>query len=57
MEPKDYVFRSGHRLGLVIFSSDQEYTLLPLPGTRLTVLPKSSSLTLPVVGGRTALGF
>ncbi|MFD0970547.1 Xaa-Pro dipeptidyl-peptidase [Plantactinospora endophytica] len=57
MEPKDYVFRAGHRLGLVIFSSDQEYTLLPLPGTRLTVLPKSSTLTLPVVGGRAALGF
>ncbi|MFY1692132.1 Xaa-Pro dipeptidyl-peptidase [Plantactinospora sp. WMMB782] len=57
MEPKDYVFPAGHRIGLVVFSSDQDYTLLPLPGTQLTVLPKSSTLTLPVVGGRAALGF
>ncbi|MFY1670558.1 Xaa-Pro dipeptidyl-peptidase [Plantactinospora sp. WMMB334] len=57
MEPKDYIFRAGHRLGLVIFSSDQDYTLLPLPGTRLSVAPASSALILPVVGGRTALGF
>ncbi|MBE1490608.1 Xaa-Pro dipeptidyl-peptidase [Plantactinospora soyae] len=57
LEPKDYVFPAGHRLGVVIFSSDQEYTLLPLPGTRLTVAPKFSALTIPVVGGRAALGF
>jgi X-Pro dipeptidyl-peptidase len=57
LEPKDYIFPAGHRIGVVIFSSDQEYTLLPLPGTRLTVAPKFSALTIPVVGGRTALGF
>ena len=57
LEPKDYVFAAGHRIGVVIFSSDQEYTLLPLPGTRLTVAPASSSVVLPVVGGRSALGL
>jgi X-Pro dipeptidyl-peptidase len=54
LQPKDYVFPAGHRVGLVVFSSDQEYTLLPLGGTRLTVDPGSSRLTLPVVGGRAA---
>jgi X-Pro dipeptidyl-peptidase len=54
LQPKDYVFPAGRRIGLVVFSSDQEYTLLPLGGTRLTVDPGSSRLTLPVVGARAA---
>lgn len=41
----------------MIFSTDQEYTLLPLGGTRLRVAPHRSELRLPVVGGRSALGF
>lgn len=57
LQPKDYVFPAGHRIGVVVFSSDQDYTLLPLGGTRLTVQPGASRLTLPVVGGRAALGF
>ncbi|MHA4947097.1 Xaa-Pro dipeptidyl-peptidase [Micromonospora sp. SD19] len=57
MEPKDYVFPAGHRIGVVVFSSDQEYTLLPLGGTELRVAPKDSELRLPVVGGRAVLGF
>ncbi|NGM13275.1 Xaa-Pro dipeptidyl-peptidase [Verrucosispora sioxanthis] len=57
LEPKDHVFPAGHRIGLVIFSTDQEYTLLPLGGTRLRVAPHRSELRLPVVGGRSALGF
>ena len=56
MEPKDHVFPAGHRIGLVVLSSDQEYTLLPPGGTRLTVDPARSELRLPVVGGRGALG-
>ncbi|MEG3634426.1 Xaa-Pro dipeptidyl-peptidase [Micromonospora palythoicola] len=57
LEPKDHVFPAGHRIGLVIFSSDQEYTLLPPGGTRLRVAPHHSELRLPVVGGTAALGF
>ncbi|GIJ20610.1 Xaa-Pro dipeptidyl-peptidase [Micromonospora lutea] len=57
LEPKDHIFPAGHRIGLVIFSTDQEYTLLPLGGTRLRVAPHHSDLRLPVVGGRAALGF
>jgi X-Pro dipeptidyl-peptidase len=51
------VFPAGHRIGVVIMSSDQEYTLLPLGGTQLTVSPAASELTLPIVGGRRALDW
>ncbi|RZS32815.1 dipeptidyl-peptidase IV [Herbihabitans rhizosphaerae] len=49
LEPDDYVFPAGHRIGLVIVSTDQEYTLRPLPGTALTVNPARSTVTLPLV--------
>jgi X-Pro dipeptidyl-peptidase len=57
LQPKDYIFPAGHRIGVVVFSSDQEYTLLPLGGTRLRLAPTDSELRLPIVGGRSALGF
>lgn len=57
LEPKDHVFPAGHRIGLVVLSSDQDYTLLPLGGTRLTVTPRASVVTLPIVGGRKALDW
>ncbi|MEV4809121.1 Xaa-Pro dipeptidyl-peptidase [Micromonospora avicenniae] len=57
LEPKDYIFPAGHRIGVVVFSSDQEYTLLPNGGTKLRVAPDHSELRLPVVGGRAVLGF
>jgi X-Pro dipeptidyl-peptidase len=50
LEPDDYVFPAGHRIGLVIVSTDMHFTLRPLPGTQLTVNPGRSSVTLPVVG-------
>jgi X-Pro dipeptidyl-peptidase len=56
-EPKDYVFPAGHRIGVVVFSSDQEYTLLPRGGTHLTVAPGVSRVVLPIVGGVDALHF
>lgn len=52
LESDDYVFPAGHRVGLVIVSTDMNFTLRPLPGTQLTVNPGKSSVTLPVVGGR-----
>jgi X-Pro dipeptidyl-peptidase len=51
LEPKDYVFPAGHRIGLVIISTDQAYTLRPDPGTHLTLTVGKSSVTLPIVGG------
>ena len=56
LEPDDYVFPAGHRIGLVVVSTDQQFTVRPDPGTEITVNPARSSLTLPVVGGRRALG-
>ncbi|MGH3760467.1 Xaa-Pro dipeptidyl-peptidase [Actinophytocola sp.] len=55
LEPDDYVFAAGHRIGLVVVSTDMHYTLRPLPGTRLTVNPARSSVSLPIVGGAPAL--
>jgi X-Pro dipeptidyl-peptidase len=51
------VFKAGHRIGLVVVSTDFDYTLRPLPGTRLTLDPDDSEVRLPVVGGSSALGF
>jgi X-Pro dipeptidyl-peptidase len=51
LEPDDYVFAPGHRVGVVIVSTDMHYTLRPLPGTKLTVDPDRSTVSLPIVGG------
>ncbi len=55
--PDDYIFQAGRRIGVVIFSTDYDFTLRPLPGTQLTIRPESSSVTLPFVGGETTMGF
>lgn len=49
--PDDQVIKAGNQIGLMIFSSDQEFTLHPQPGTELTIDLKGTSLNLPVVGG------
>ena len=51
LQPDDQVLRKGQQIGLMIFSSDREFTLWPDPGTELTVDLAGTSLTLPVVGG------
>ena len=51
LEPDDYVFPAGHRVGLVIVSTDKNFTLRPQPGTQLTIQPDKSQVTLPLVGG------
>ena len=68
LHPDDYVFQPGRRIGLVVFSTDSGnrnssnpdnwgFTMLPLPGTQLSVQPGFSQLSLPIVGGAEALGF
>ena len=54
-EPKDYVFSAGSRVGVVVMSSDFEYTVRPAPGTELTLEPSASTVHLPIVGGMDAL--
>ena len=54
LQPHDYIFPAGSKLGLVVLSSDRLFTLRPPPGTRLTVHTRDSVLQLPVVGGDAA---
>ncbi len=49
--PDDQVIQKGQQIGLMIFSSDKEFTLWPKPGTELTIDPNKTTITLPVVGG------
>ena len=53
LQPDDQVIPAGKRIGLMIFSSDRDFTLWPKPGTELTLDLDGTSLRLPVVGGRT----
>ena len=57
LQPDDYVWQPGHRIGLVVVSTDHDYTIRPLPGAELTLHPSDSELRLPIVGGAAALGF
>jgi len=54
LQPDDQVIQKGEQIGLMIFSSDRDFTLWPTPGTELTVDLDSTSITLPVVGGEAA---
>jgi X-Pro dipeptidyl-peptidase len=56
LQPDDQIVPAGKRIGLMVFSSDQDFTLHPPPGTELTLELAGTSLTLPVVGGRAAWG-
>ena len=51
LQPDDQIIPKGQQIGLMIFSSDQDFTLWPTPGTELTVDLDHTSLTLPIVGG------
>jgi X-Pro dipeptidyl-peptidase len=51
LEPDDQIIPAGKRIGLMIFSSDRDFTLWPAPGTELTIDVGRTSLRLPVVGG------
>lgn len=50
-QPDDQIIKKGQQIGLMIFSSDSNYTLLPKPGTELTIDLGGTTLTIPVVGG------
>jgi len=49
--PDDQVIRKGQQIGLMIFSSDKEYTLHPAPGTELTIDLNTTKIDIPIVGG------
>jgi X-Pro dipeptidyl-peptidase len=60
LQPDDQIIPAGRSIGLMIFSSDRDFTLWPPAGTELTIDLSATSLQLPVVGGaaafRTATG-
>ncbi|TPV35378.1 Xaa-Pro dipeptidyl-peptidase [Paucihalobacter ruber] len=49
--PDDQVILKGQQIGLMIFSSDKEFTLWPSPGTELTIDLDATTINLPIVGG------
>ncbi len=55
LQPDDQIIPAGQRIGVMIFSSDRDFTLWPEPGTELTVDLAGTHLELPIVGGREAL--
>nr|WP_315481996.1 Xaa-Pro dipeptidyl-peptidase [uncultured Undibacterium sp.] len=55
LQPIDRVIPAGKRLGLMIMSSDQDFTLWPKAGTELSVDLSKTTLSLPVVGGEAGL--
>ena len=52
LEPDDQIIPAGKQIGLMIFSSDKEFTLHPIPGTELTVDLDGTEVTIPVAGGK-----
>jgi X-Pro dipeptidyl-peptidase len=51
LQPDDQVIPAGQQIGLMIFSSDRNFTLHPEPGTKLTINLDGTSIEIPVVGG------
>ncbi|HEX6470568.1 MAG TPA: Xaa-Pro dipeptidyl-peptidase [Streptosporangiaceae bacterium] len=52
LQPNDYVFKAGHRIGVVVLSTDYDYTLRYPPGTEVAVQPGVSEIRLPVAPAR-----
>jgi X-Pro dipeptidyl-peptidase len=51
LQPDDQIIPEGQQIGLLVFSSDRDFTLWPDPGTELTIDLDHTTLQLPVVGG------
>jgi X-Pro dipeptidyl-peptidase len=56
LQPHDYVFPAGHRIGLVLVTNHRSHIRRDLRSGPVDVYLGQSRLTLPVVGGKTALG-
>ncbi len=54
LQPDDQIIQPGQRIGLMVFSSDRDFTLWPDPGAVLTIDLEHTALSLPVVGGADA---
>lgn len=54
LQPDDQIIPAGKRIGLMILSSDRDFTLWPSAGTKLTIHLDATTITLPIVGGMDA---
>lgn len=54
LQPDDQIIPAGKRIGLMILSSDKEFTLWPKAGTKLSVDLSATHISLPLVGGKVA---
>ena len=54
LQPDDQIIPAGQKIGLMIFSSDRDFTLWPEAGTELQVDLGWTELELPIVGGKAA---
>lgn len=57
LQPDDQIIPAGQQIGLMIFSSDKDFTLHPDPGTEITVDLNGTSLTIPVLNGENSISF
>ena len=51
LQPQDYLFKKGHKIGVVLLSTDRDFTLRYPEGTVVEVDTGKSSLQLPVAFG------
>jgi X-Pro dipeptidyl-peptidase len=54
LQPDDQIIKKGQQIGLMLFSSDSEYTISPKPGTELTIDLDKTRISLPIAGGKSA---
>ena len=55
LQPVDYVFEAGHRIGFVLYSSDYNVTKRPPSSPELTLHLQESTVDVPVYGGEDGL--
>lgn len=51
LQPDDQIIKAGQQIGLMIFSSDKEFTIHPKSGTQLMIELHRTTLSLPLVNG------
>lgn len=54
IESTEYVFEPDHQLGIMIYSSDREFTKRPPSSPEVTLFLEESNIRIPVVGGQPA---
>ncbi len=55
LQPDDQIVPAGEQIALMLFASDQEFTLWPTAGTEVSIELAGTTLELPIVGGEAAL--